>query len=388
MVLAFLGLSLISGAHKSNQQPIGDLYNSKYLHHFRAAISRDRLLLQLKFCRFDDVNTRNERNNDKFCHIQEVWDTFNHHCKELYDLGEHATIDEMLQKFRGRCRFRQYMSSKPGRYGIKYWILADGEIHYCYDAIPYLGKEGDAPAMNLGSQVVKKLVKPIRGSSHNITCDRFFTSVALFEELYRSWYCDAQQKAPSYCITTKTIQRSRSWFYCICFQGQYDDGILVSKKIKVCAILSTLHHNNSISVSGKPEVVEFYKKTKAGVDALGQKVRHYTTYCKTYRWPLAVFYNILDISAYNAFVLYKIRPPLEGMDMSSCVRFKFLCFLGEKLIKPNMQLSAQYPNGLNLVSVNAMKTFNVPIAQKRQQRQDEPPPPPKKISVAWFVHEV
>ena len=168
-VLAFMGLSFISGAHKATKNPISDLYDSKFLPHFKAALSSNKYLLPMRFRRFDDVNTRDDRKDDRFGHIREAWDTFNNHCRELYGLGPHTTIDEMLQKFRGRCRFRQYMPSKPGRYGIKYWILADAENHYCYNTIPYLGKEGDAPAVNLGAQVVKNLVEPIKGTSRSVT---------------------------------------------------------------------------------------------------------------------------------------------------------------------------------------------------------------------------
>ena len=151
-VLAFMGLSFISGAHTATKKPISDLYHSKFL---KAALPRDRLLLLIKFCRCDDVNTRDDQKDDRFGHIREVWNTFNNRCRELYGLGPHTTIDEMLQKFRGRCRFRQYMASKPGRYGIKHWILPDAENHYCYNAIPYLDKEGDATAVNLGAQSLK-----------------------------------------------------------------------------------------------------------------------------------------------------------------------------------------------------------------------------------------
>ena len=152
-----MGLSFISGTHKATKNPISDLYNSKFLPYFKAALSRDRLLLLIKFCRFDDVHTRDDRKDDRFGHIRRVWDTFNNRCRELYGLESHTAIDEMLQKFRGRCRFRQYMPSKPGRYGIKYWILADAENHYCYNAIPYLGNEGGAPTINPGTQVVQNL---------------------------------------------------------------------------------------------------------------------------------------------------------------------------------------------------------------------------------------
>ena len=102
------------------------------------------------------------------------------------------------------------------------------------------------------------------------------------------------------------------------------------KRSKFVLLLSSLHHNSNIVESGKPEIVEFYNKTKGGVDALDQKVRHCTTCGKTYRWSLAVFYKILDISTYNAYVLFNIRPPAQGIDHSSRACFKFLCSLGEQ----------------------------------------------------------
>ena len=54
-------------------------------------------------------------------------------------------------------------------------------------------------------------------------------------------------------------------------------------------LLSTAHQSDKIRESGKPEMVEFYNKTKVGVDAIDRKVRHYTTCSKMMRWPMAVF---------------------------------------------------------------------------------------------------
>ena len=101
------------------------------------------------------------------------------------DLGSNATIDEMLLKFRGGCSFRQYMQSKPCRFGIKFWILADAENHHCYNASPNLGEKGDKIVTNLGATVVKKLVEPIHNTSRIITCDRYLTGVELFEHLLK-----------------------------------------------------------------------------------------------------------------------------------------------------------------------------------------------------------
>ena len=74
----------------------------------------------------------------------------------------------------------------------------------------------------------------------------------------------------------------------------------VPKQNKLVLLLSNAHQSDKIGESGKPEIVEIYNETKAGVDALDQKVRHYRSYHKTRGWPVVVFYNILDIAAYNA----------------------------------------------------------------------------------------
>ena len=82
---------------------------------------------------------------------------------------------------------------------------------------------------------------------------------------------------------------------------------------------------------------------------------------------------LLDISAYNVYVLFKIRPPAQGIDNSSRARFKFLRSLGEQLLKPNMLLRAHYPNGLNLPTKNALKVFGVAVVNQKIQRCDKPP---------------
>ena len=56
-------------------QPLPDSFTSLQVSHFRAAISLDRLKLINKFCRFDNIDTREEiQVNDKFCHVRELWD--------------------------------------------------------------------------------------------------------------------------------------------------------------------------------------------------------------------------------------------------------------------------------------------------------------------------
>lgn len=74
----------------------------------------------------------------------------------------------------------------------------------------------------------------------------------------------------------------------------------------VC-ILSTVHTAVGISSCYRktPETVHYYNKTKVGVDVLDQMARRYSVKAPTGRWPVAVFYNILDLAAVNAHILFK-----------------------------------------------------------------------------------
>ena len=60
-IRAFIGFQFVSGANKMGSQSLVDLFTSLQVTQFRAAISRDRLKLIYKFCRFDDIDNREER---------------------------------------------------------------------------------------------------------------------------------------------------------------------------------------------------------------------------------------------------------------------------------------------------------------------------------------
>ena len=68
-----------------------------------------------------------------------------------------------------------------------------------------------------------------------------------------------------------------------------------------------------------------------------------------------------------------LRPRAQGKTDAFRARFKFLCLLREQLLKSNMYLRAQYPNGLNWSTKDAMKISNVDVRSQRIQQPDEPP---------------
>jgi hypothetical protein len=79
----------------------------------------------------------------------------------------------------------------------------------------------------------------------------------------------------------------------------------VPKKNKSVVLLSSLHHDSAIcSDSGKPEIIEFYNKTKGTVDMLDQMCARYTVQLATCRWTMAMLYGMTHIAAVNALVIY------------------------------------------------------------------------------------
>ena len=89
-----------------------------------------------------------------------------------------------------------------------------------------------------------------------------------------------------------------------------------------------MHKDVSIDKNHKkkrPETVEYYNKTKAGVDALDQMSRYHTCKSATRRWPVACFLNIIDCACINAFIVYK------EVTKSSISRRQFLLKLVKEL---------------------------------------------------------
>lgn len=67
---------------------------------------------------------------DKFSPIRQIWEIFIANCTRYYSLSHDCTVDEQLLGFRGRCKFRVYMKSKPDKYGLKLLSLNDARTAY------------------------------------------------------------------------------------------------------------------------------------------------------------------------------------------------------------------------------------------------------------------
>ena len=141
-----------------------------------------------RILRFDNPDTHQARlARDKLAAVRLLIEGFQSNSHSAFIPGECVTVDEQLYPFRGRCRYRQYMPNKPAKYGLKFWLLCENENFYCYNLQFYCGKEDERPSnIPLGEHVVMSLSESLKQSGRNITCDNFFTSLSLANNLNKS----------------------------------------------------------------------------------------------------------------------------------------------------------------------------------------------------------
>jgi len=73
------------------------------------------------------------------------------------------------------------MTNKPDKLVIKFWIAADGETKYLFNAFPYVTKdESRSGDVSVSTDVVMKLMMPMFKKGHNVNSDNHFTFLDLY----------------------------------------------------------------------------------------------------------------------------------------------------------------------------------------------------------------
>ncbi|XP_046976366.1 piggyBac transposable element-derived protein 4-like [Vanessa cardui] len=290
-IKALVGLLLMAGMKKMHHLNIHEMWidDGTAPDIFRATMSKTRFFFLLRNVRFDAVETRAERaQHDNMAAMRIFFETFVSNCQTHYQIGENGTIDEMLESFRGRCKFRVYMANKPAKYGIKIFALVDSKSFYTSNLEVYTGKQPEGPfnVDNRPSALVKRLSTNILNTGRNITMDNYFTSIPLADDLvanHRTTIVGTvrrnKKEIPPCFLNIKDRDKPSTMF------GFGEKKVLISyvpnkKNKKVVLLLSTLHNDNKIDettgAAQKPEIITYYNGTKGGVDVVDQMKEEYS----------------------------------------------------------------------------------------------------------------
>ena len=218
--------------------------------------------------------------------------------------------------------------------------MADSEKFYCADAQLYCGRVGNNPDVGQGKRVVLDLCKNIEGTGRNVTTDNFFTSYDLAKELNnRRLSLVGTIRGNRKEVPKEMLPDSSKEVFSSLFGFSKDGATMVSyvpKRKKAVVLLSTQHRDNAVSTDekSKPEIIHYYNQTKSGVDVLDKLVRTYSCKRATRRWTVSLFYNLIDMAAYNALVVWISANP-EWHKGKPYGRRVFLQQLGMELVRPH-----------------------------------------------------
>ena len=378
---AFIGLLLLAGVMISGGESLDDLWSSKDGRPiFRATMSEARFKELMRFCRFDNHATRAQRQSvDKLAAIRGFWEMFIAALPVVYRPGIDLTLDEQLVATRGRWNFRQYIHTKPGKYGIKIFWACDSETSYPLKGEVYVGRQpGAAATSNNVKDLVHRLIKPWINTGRSVTMDNYFTSTELAKELLlvRTTIVGTIRKnradIPPELLPNMQRPVNSSIF---CFDGQVTLTSYVPKKNKAVLLLSSMHHDSATDSTedNKPHIVLHYNATQSGVDNLDHLARIYTCKRKINRWPMCVFFNVLDYAGVAAYVTFTARYPDWNRDKHHRRRL-FLRDLGECLVEEQLQrrqqnhqaMQSQVKLAFTALGRNVQPVIAIPIAAVAQ----------------------
>ncbi|KAM3618245.1 uncharacterized protein V6R79_017929 [Siganus canaliculatus] len=325
-IRGYIGLLLLVGVFRSRGELTRSLWGEDTGRPiFRATMSEKRFNLLSRTIRFDDRLTRPTRQvhkPDKLALIRDVWSKWVARLPIAFNPGEEICVDEQLVSFRGRCGFRQYMPSKPAKYGLKLWTLCDVSTSYAWKVQPYLGKA--SPTRSAGE------------AAGQACCELLREKMALVGTIRRN-----KPELPPQLLDACQRQPLTSWF---AFTQTITAVSYIPKRGKNVILLSTKHREASVSDAEhkKTKIVLDYNHCKGAVDNLDKLVATYSSRRMTKRWPMVLFGHILDLSAYNALVLWLgIEPTWK--QAKKFRRRQFLEELGTILVTPLMSQRSRLP---------------------------------------------
>lgn len=121
LLRAFVGVLILSGTTKSKNETVHGMFDDKVgrpLYNVGESV----LVYSPNYSFRQRYESTTQRSTDKLAPTRELWDLWSESLLHFYNPCECVTVDEQLLGFHGRCPFRQYMKSKPERYGIKFWV--------------------------------------------------------------------------------------------------------------------------------------------------------------------------------------------------------------------------------------------------------------------------
>jgi hypothetical protein len=231
-------------------------------------------------------------------------------------------VDESMVAFKGRDQLKQYIKSKPTRWGYKVWCISSDS--YLLNFEVYTGSLSNAllPAGHSSiHQTVIRLARPYFNHNHILYVDNLFTSPLLFNELKRNGMNACGTLRPNrkhlpadLKSISKRLPKGSSYHW-----QQGDLGCLAWNDRRLVYFLAnhtTINQTVMLDARGpgqnsaqitKPKVVHDYNLHRGGVDTIDQLHGNYSIGRKSKKnWPSLAWW-LIDMCIVNSYMLYVLQ---------------------------------------------------------------------------------
>lgn len=183
-IRAYLRLLILAGVYRSKREMTHSLWDKESGRPIlRATMSHKRFQIISASLGFNDRLTRACHRQDKLSAFRDMWDKWSERLPLMFNLGNDICVDEQLVPFKSRCKVWQYMPSKYCQV-VRAENLGNRRFSYTWRCQVYTRKAtGATPEKGQGKQTILDMTEGL--SNDTVTCDNFFTSYGLAQQLLR-----------------------------------------------------------------------------------------------------------------------------------------------------------------------------------------------------------
>lgn len=277
-----------------------------------------------RFLHFTNNHDIPQDNNDSFIKIRPLLDTFAETFANACTPTEFMAIDEMIIPFKGRSKCKQYIQSKPHKWGFKVWVRAAADGYVSKFEMYQSRKTESKPKLGVIGDTVARLCSDIEGKNHKIFIDNLFTSLDTISFLKsRNIYVVGTIRsnriagASEKLVCEKDLKkRGRG----SCSVTTSSDNISVLRWVdnNIVHMISSFvgkepqdtvrrwdkTKKSHVNIP-RPQAVIQYNKFMGGVDMADRMVAHYPHATKNKKFYVRIAFHFINVAIINSWILYR-----------------------------------------------------------------------------------
>lgn len=277
-----------------------------------------------RFIHFVNNEGKENLKEDKFWKVRPV-------AKVLHDMfhsamtpEEYQSIDEMMVPFKGKSSLKQYIKSKPKKWGFKVWVKASSKgFVNCFELYEGRMRCARSEFGPVGDSVLR-LCHDIHGNNHKLFMDNLFTTLQLLRHLRSLGIFvvgtlrtnrvpkDIMKKLPDSKLLSRGMSAVVTSSDNISIVRWIDNNPVHTISTYAGALpedeVSRWDRSKKERVEvARPYSVEQYNMFMGGVDLMDRMIAHYPHDFKNKRWYLRVFFHLVNMALVNAWYVFKLK---------------------------------------------------------------------------------